>query len=66
MADKSRKYDAEVLALANLTLQPRFIQEDESLLQALPEPDEEIIPLEIEVPDKKDVVLRLIKRMKKD
>ena len=66
MSDKKRIYDAEVLALANLTLQPRFIQEDEAALEALPEPDEEILPLEIEVPHKKDVVMRLIKRIKKD
>ena len=66
MSDKTRNYDAEVLALANLALQPRFIQEDETDLQALPEPEEEIAPLEIEVPHKKDVVLRLIKRMKKE
>ncbi len=66
MSDKQRNYDAEILALANLTLRPRFIQEDETALEVLPDPVEAIAPLEIEVPHKKDVILRLIKRIKKD
>lgn len=66
MVDNQRKYDAEILALANLNLRPRFIQEEETFLDALPEPDEELLPLEIEVPHKKDVVMRLIRRIKKD
>ena len=66
MADNQRNYDAEILALANLNLRPRFIQEEETMLDALPEPDEELLPLEIEVPHKKDVVMRLIRRIKKD
>jgi len=66
MSDKQRKYDSEVLALANLTLRTRLIQEEEPVLDVLPEPVEEILPLEIDVPHKKDVVLRLIKRIKKD
>jgi len=66
MSDKQRKYDSEVLALANLTLRTRLIQEEEPVLDVLPEPAEEILPLEIDVPHKKDVVLRLIKRIKKD
>jgi hypothetical protein len=66
MADEQRKYDAEILALANLTLRPRLIQEEGTALEVLPDPAEEILPLEIEVPHKKDVVMRLIKRIKKD
>jgi hypothetical protein len=66
MSDKMRNYDAEILALANLTLRPRLIQEEELAFEILPEFSDEIKPLEIEVPDKKDVVMRLIKRIKKD
>ena len=66
MSDNKRNYDAEILALANLTLRPRFIQEEELAFEILPELDEEIKPLEIEVPHKKDVIMRLIKRIKKD
>jgi hypothetical protein len=66
MSEIIRKYDVEMLALANLTLRPRFIQEEEPAFEILPELDEEIKPLEIEVPHKKDVVMRLIKRIKKD
>ncbi len=66
MSEKIRQYDAEILALYNLTLRPRFIQEEETGMDILPEISEEIIPLEIEVPQKKDVIMRLIKRMKKD
>lgn len=66
MSDTQRNYDAEILALANLTLGPRFIQEEEPVIEILPEPCEDIKPLEIEIPHKKDIVMRLIKRIKKD
>lgn len=66
MSDKTRNYDAEILALANLTLMPHFIQEEGLVLEGQLESSKEIKPLEIDVPHKKDVVLRLINRIKKD